>query len=93
MRVRWARADQRARGARAARRGPRPRVNGDDPAPSAAAGAAKNVHREHEPVADVASFRRMLAAAVKPGESVRLYVQRTSAGGAKEYLVLEKPLP
>ena len=45
-----------------------------------------------EPVTDVASFRRMLAA-VKPGESVRLYVHRTSAGGAKEYLVVEKPLP
>jgi len=45
-----------------------------------------------EPVTDVTSFRRMLAA-VKPGESVRLYVHRTSAGGAKEYLVLEKPLP
>jgi hypothetical protein len=30
---------------------------------------------------------------VKPGESVRLYVHRTTEGGVKEYLVLEKPAP
>jgi serine protease Do len=49
-----------------------------------------NVNRE--PVADVASFRQLLAV-VKPGESVRLYVHRTTEGGVKEYLVLEKPTP
>jgi serine protease Do len=45
-----------------------------------------------EPVADVESFRKLLAA-VKPGESARLWVRRSGAGGAKEYLVLEKPAP
>ncbi len=49
-----------------------------------------NVNRE--PIADVAAFRQLLAT-VKPGESVRLYVHRTSEGGVKEYLVLEKPVP
>jgi len=49
-----------------------------------------NVNRE--PVTDVASFRQLLAA-VKAGESVRLYVHRTSEGGVKEYLVLEKSAP
>src|SRR5438552_7883975 len=49
-----------------------------------------NVNREA--VADVASFRQLLAV-VKPGESVRLYVHRTTEGGVKEYLVLEKPAP
>jgi serine protease Do len=45
-----------------------------------------------EPVADVEAFRKLLGA-VKPGESVRLWVHRAGDGGVKEYLVLEKPAP
>ncbi len=45
-----------------------------------------------EPVADVEAFRKLLGA-VKPGESVRLWVHRAGGGGVKEYLVLEKPAP
>ncbi len=67
-------------------------------APDSAASRA-GLHRgdvvldvDHAPVAGVDAFRQMLAA-IKPGESVRLYVQRTGAGGTKEYLVLEKPQP
>jgi Do/DeqQ family serine protease len=47
---------------------------------------------DRAPVADVGSFRQMLAA-VKPGQAVRLYVHRSSSGGSREYLVLEKPAP
>jgi Do/DeqQ family serine protease len=47
---------------------------------------------DRAPVADVPAFRQMLAQ-VKPGDSVRLYVHRAGPGGAKEYLVLEKPAP
>jgi serine protease Do len=43
-----------------------------------------------ESVVDPASLRRILAG-VKPGASVRLYVQRVGGTGAKEYLVLERP--
>jgi Do/DeqQ family serine protease len=49
-----------------------------------------NVNRE--PVADVESFRQLLAA-LTPGETARLYVHRMSEGGNREYLVLEKPVP
>jgi S1-C subfamily serine protease len=47
---------------------------------------------DRDPVADVAAFRTLVAAA-RPGESLRLYVHRQSQGGKKEYLVLEKPAP
>ncbi len=42
------------------------------------------------PVADGASLTRELAA-LKPGESVPIYVHRSASGGRNEYLVLERP--
>ncbi len=65
----------------------------DSPAGRAGLGAGDIVlDVDREPVAGVESFRRLLTA-LRPGEAVRLYVHRASAGGAKEYLVLEKPAP
>ena len=45
-----------------------------------------------QPVADVASFRQLLAG-VGPGQSVPLYVHRGAAGGSRQYLVLQRPGP
>jgi len=48
------------------------------------------VEVNQRPVFDVASLKRALQA-LKPGESVPIYVHRVSSGGHREYLVLERP--
>jgi serine protease Do len=48
------------------------------------------VEVNRRPVADAAAFRQ-IAAALKPGESIPLYLQR--GGGRNEYVMLTAPRP